>query len=206
VVVTAARGSADAVATASAGATTGGLIAAESRAGAGAGVETGAEVGVDVETDGDIDFDADADAGAEIGAEGAVVVGRAAISLGGAATLASGAPTVVPACRTTLVGCGVSDILSIAGPEEVAMVVTLRIGRATSGAGCGGFAIVGAGSVRSVVSGRTDPGLAAARTLSAAIGDEAARAVTSRASSIVAVGSRGERLYAERGPLFHTDP
>jgi len=208
VVVTAARGSADAVATASAGATTGGLIAAESRAGAGVGVETGAgaEVGVDVETDGDVDFDADADAGAGIGAEGAVVVGRAAISLGGAATLASGTPTVVPACRTTLVGCGVSDILSIAGPEEVAMVVTLRIGRATSGAGCAGFAIVGAGSVRSVVSGRTDPGLAAARTLSAAIGDEAARAVTSRASSIVAVGSRGERLYAERGPLFHTDP
>jgi len=91
VVVTAARGSADAVATASAGATTGGLIAAESRAGAGVGVETGAgaEVGVDVETDGDVDFDADADAGAEIGAEGAVVVGRAAISLGGAATLAA---------------------------------------------------------------------------------------------------------------------
>ena len=86
------------------------------------------------------------------------------------------------------------------------MVVTLPSGRTTSGAGDAGFAIVGAGSVRSVVSGRTDPDLAAARTLSAAIGDEAARAVTSRASNIEAVGSRGERLYAERGPLFHTDP
>jgi hypothetical protein len=48
--------------------------------------------------------------------------------------------------------------------------------------------------------------LAAARTLSEAFGDAAARAVTNRASSIDAVGSRGERLYAERGPLFHTDP
>ena len=71
----------------------------------------------------------------------------------------------------------------------VAIDVTGRIGSTTSGADWVGMAIGGAGVVRSVVSGRAEPGLTATRTLSPA-GDLANTAVTTKASSIIAVGQQ----------------
>src|SRR5215218_11515247 len=82
------------------------------------------------------------------------------------------------------------------------MDVTGRIGCTTSGADCVGSAIVGAGIDRMVVSGRVTPGFGARRTLSPATGAEADRAEKTRAISISAVGSRGEKLYSKRRPLF----
>jgi hypothetical protein len=66
-----------------------------------------------------------------------------------------------------------------------------------------GSAIVGAGFDRSVVSARGAFDFDAPRTLSAASGAETDRAEKSRAISISAVGSRGEKLYSGRRLLFH---
>ena len=85
----------------------------------------------------------------------------------------------------------------------VALDVTGRIGSTTSGADCVGSAIVGSGIDRSVVSGRVALDFGATRTLSAATGAETDRAEKIRAISISAVGSRGEKLYSKRRPLFH---
>jgi len=82
------------------------------------------------------------------------------------------------------------------------MGATGRTGSATSGADSAGSAIVGAGFGSSVVSGRVAFGFEAPRTLSAATGAEADRAEKINASSISAVGSRGEKLYSERRRLF----
>jgi len=82
------------------------------------------------------------------------------------------------------------------------MDVTGRIGCTTSGADFGGSEIVGAGIDRIVVSGRVPPDFGARRTLSPARDAEADRAEKSRAISISAVGSRGEKLYSKRRPLF----
>jgi hypothetical protein len=63
------------------------------------------------------------------------------------------------------------------------------MGRTTTGADGVGIAMGGAGVVRSVVSGRAEAGLMAARTLSPR-GDRANAAVTTKASSIIAVGQQ----------------
>lgn len=81
--------------------------------------------------------------------------------------------------------------------------MTGRIGNTTSGADCVGSAIVGAGIGRMVVSGRVALDFGAGRTLSAATDADADRAEKTRAISIFAVGSRGEKLYSKRRPLFH---
>jgi len=83
------------------------------------------------------------------------------------------------------------------------MDVTGRIGSTTSGADCVGSAIVGAGIDRIVVSARLAADFGAIRTLSPATDAEADKAEKTRAISIIAVGSRGEKLYSKRRPLFH---
>ena len=226
VVVTSARGAAAVVATTSAGATTGGLIAAESRGAAAAGV--GAELGAGVGAEAVVVFAVDSvsaaagDAGAAVGtvagvAAGVVaagVVGVGAVEPGveaGPLTTSRGAgaegvtareASVVLACCTTPGGGSVAAADSGGLARGVAIDVTGRIGSTTSGADCVGSEIVGAGIDRSVVSGRAAFDFDATRTLSAATGAEADRAEKIRASSISAVGSRGEKLYSERRPRF----
>jgi hypothetical protein len=162
------RGSADVLATASAGATAGGLIVAESATGtgAGSGVETGA--------------------------------GFAASAAGARRVPTSFEETFVArdrdamaglACWTTSVECPAAVPGSAGVAPGVAIVVIGRIGRTTTGADWVGIAIGGAGVVRSVVSGRAAPGFAAARTLSPT-GDVANTAVMTKASSIIAVGQQ----------------
>jgi hypothetical protein len=163
---TTARGSADVLATASAGATAGGFIAAESAAGAGSGA--GAETAFDA-------TDAAAD--------------RVATSLDGAFAAMDREGTAGLACWTTSVERPDAALCTAGLPPGVAIVVIGRMGRTTTGADGVGIAMGGAGVVRSVVSGRAEAGLMAARTLSPR-GDRANAAVTTKASSIIAVGQQ----------------
>jgi hypothetical protein len=93
------------------------------------------------------------------------------------------------ACWTTSVkGAGAPPGSARLAPG-VTIDVTGRIGNTPSGADWVGMTIGGAGVVSSVVSGRAAAGLVTARTLSPT-GDVANTAVTTKASSIIAVGQQ----------------
>jgi hypothetical protein len=147
----------------------GGFIAAESRSGSEAGVEGGLAFG---------------------DAEG--VGERAETSLAGASVATERDATSGLACCTTAAERGTAGPPSAWLAPGVTIVVIGR-GSTTSGAGWAGIAIGGAGVVNNVVSGRAEPGLAATRTLSPS-GDVANTAVTTRASSIIAVGQQRKEV------------
>jgi hypothetical protein len=160
--VTRLRGSADVLATASAGATAGGLMAAESAPGAGTGAGFDAVV---------------------------TAAGAAVTSLEGAIAARVCDGTAGLACWTTSVDCPATVAGSVGLAPGVAIVVIGRIGSTTTGADGVGIAMGGAGVVRSVVSGRAAPGFSATQTLSPT-GDAANTAVMDKASSIIAVGQQ----------------